>query len=129
MYLRHTTRVKDGKAHTYWRLVRSVRVGRKVVQQTVAQLGELDAEGRASMRLTESFAMLPAASVSGFYFAHPQACYFGVGRIGRDQAEDYARRRGVDLATAERWLSPILGYEPEGAPAGAARAASPGGRG
>ncbi|OGL67710.1 MAG: methionine synthase [Candidatus Tectomicrobia bacterium RIFCSPLOWO2_12_FULL_69_37] len=89
----------------------------------------LNAGERASMRLTESFAMLPAASVSGFYFAHPQACYFGVGRIGRDQAEDYARRRGVDLATAERWLSPILGYEPEGAPAGAARAASPGGRG
>jgi hypothetical protein len=50
MYLRHTTRVKDGKAHTYWRLVRSVRVGRKVVQQTVAQLGELDAEGRAQAR-------------------------------------------------------------------------------
>ena len=50
MYLRHTTRVKDGKAHTYWRLVRSVRVGRKVVQQTVAQLGELDAEGRAHAR-------------------------------------------------------------------------------
>ena len=47
MYLRHATRVKDGKAHTYWRLVRSVRMGRKVVQQTVAHLGELDAEGRA----------------------------------------------------------------------------------
>ncbi|MBI3126097.1 MAG: methionine synthase [Candidatus Tectomicrobia bacterium] len=75
----------------------------------------LDAEGRASMRLTESFAMLPAASVSGFYFAHPQACYFGVGRIGRDQAEDYARRKGMDLPTVERWLSPVLGYEPAGA--------------
>jgi 5-methyltetrahydrofolate--homocysteine methyltransferase len=86
--------------------------------------GLLDAERRVSMRLTESFAMLPAASVSGFYFAHPQACYFGVGRIGRDQAEDYARRKGVDLPTVERWLSPILGYEPERAPARGAEVAS-----
>ncbi|MBI3024922.1 MAG: methionine synthase, partial [Candidatus Tectomicrobia bacterium] len=83
----------------------------------------LDAEKRASMRLTESFAMLPAASVSGFYFAHPQACYFGVGRIGRDQAEDYARRRGVDLPAVERWLSPILGYEPGGGDKGPVPAA------
>ncbi len=55
----------------------------------------------------------PAASlVSGFYFSHPQSHYFAVGRIDRDQVEDYARRRGWDLRTAERWLAPILGYEP-----------------
>ncbi len=72
----------------------------------------LDAERRAGIRLTESFAMLPAASVSGYYFSHPDSQYFGIGRIGRDQVEDYARRRGVDLAQAEKWLAPILGYEP-----------------
>ena len=56
--------------------------------------------------------MLPAASVSGFYFAHPQARYFAVGKLGRDQLESYAARKGVPLAEAERWLSPNLGYEP-----------------
>ena len=76
--------------------------------------GLLGAEG-AGMALTESFAMTPAASVSGLYFAHPQAHYFGVGKIDRDQVEDYARRKGWDLATAERWLSPILNYDPAGA--------------
>jgi 5-methyltetrahydrofolate--homocysteine methyltransferase len=65
------------------------------------------------MELTEHFAMLPAASVSGIYLAHPQARYFTVGRIGRDQVEDYARRRGVPLGEAERWLSPNLAYDPE----------------
>jgi 5-methyltetrahydrofolate--homocysteine methyltransferase len=80
----------------------------------------LDAERLAGIRLTESGAMLPAASVSGWYFAHPDAAYFGVGRVGRDQVEDYARRKGWSLAEAERWLAPNLGYEP-GAPAGAAR--------
>jgi 5-methyltetrahydrofolate--homocysteine methyltransferase len=64
------------------------------------------------MDLTESLAMTPPASVSGLYFAHPQAEYFGVGRIDRDQVEDYARRKGWDLDTAERWLAPILAYEP-----------------
>ena len=64
------------------------------------------------MQLTESFAMTPPASVSGLYFAHPEAHYFGVGKIDRDQVHDYARRKGWDLATAERWLSPILSYEP-----------------
>jgi 5-methyltetrahydrofolate--homocysteine methyltransferase len=59
--------------------------------------------------LTESFAMMPPASVSGLYLSHPQAKYFNVGRIGRDQLEDYARRKGVDLALAERWLGPSLG--------------------
>jgi 5-methyltetrahydrofolate--homocysteine methyltransferase len=71
----------------------------------------LDAENVASIRLTESFAMHPAASVSGIYFAHPQAKYFSVGKIGRDQVEDYARRKGVPLDEAERWLRPNLAYE------------------
>jgi 5-methyltetrahydrofolate--homocysteine methyltransferase len=72
----------------------------------------LDA-GQLGMALTESFAMTPAASVSGLMFAHPAARYFTVGRIGRDQAEDYAGRRGVPLAEAERWLRPNLAYDPE----------------
>jgi 5-methyltetrahydrofolate--homocysteine methyltransferase len=71
----------------------------------------LDAEARAGITLTESFAMLPTAAVSGYYFWHPQAQYFGVGKIERDQAEDYARRKGQDLATTERWLAPILNYD------------------
>ena len=68
----------------------------------------LDAGNAAGMILTESNAMLPTSAVSGFYFGHPEASYFGVARIGRDQLEDYARRRGVDLETAERWLRPNL---------------------
>jgi 5-methyltetrahydrofolate--homocysteine methyltransferase len=72
----------------------------------------LDAHGTARIELTESFAMLPAASVSGFYFAHPGASYFGLGRVGKDQIADYARRRGVSLAQAETWLAPNLSYEP-----------------
>jgi 5-methyltetrahydrofolate--homocysteine methyltransferase len=68
---------------------------------------------RAGIELTESCAMLPAASVSGLYFAHPEAKYFTVGRIGRDQVEDYARRKGVSVTEAERWLTPNLAYEPE----------------
>ncbi len=64
------------------------------------------------MSLTESCAMLPTASVSGWYFAHPEAAYFGVGRIARDQVEDYAARKGWTVAEAERWLAPQLGYEP-----------------
>jgi 5-methyltetrahydrofolate--homocysteine methyltransferase len=65
----------------------------------------------AGMTLTESFAMWPAASVSGWYFAHPEARYFGTGKIGKDQLQDYARRKNMDIATAERWLAPILAYE------------------
>jgi len=72
----------------------------------------LQAETNAGMALTESFAMSPPASVSGLYFGHPDSHYFGVGKIDRDQVEDYARRKGWDLATAERWLSPILNYDP-----------------
>ena len=68
----------------------------------------LDAETNAGISLTESFAMWPVSAVSGFYFGHPEAEYFGVARIGRDQLEDYAARRGVDIATAERWLRPNL---------------------
>jgi len=63
------------------------------------------------MRLTESFAMLPAASVSGFYFSHPDSSYFAVGKIGEDQVADYARRKAISRAEAERWLAPNLAYE------------------
>jgi 5-methyltetrahydrofolate--homocysteine methyltransferase len=73
--------------------------------------GLLDAE-RLGMGLTESFAMTPPASVSGLIFAHPLSRYFALGRIGRDQAEDYAARKGVTLSDVERWLRPNLGYEP-----------------
>jgi 5-methyltetrahydrofolate--homocysteine methyltransferase len=72
----------------------------------------LEAEERAGMRLTDSFAMYPAASVSGLYFAHPEARYFAVGKIGRDQVEDYARRKGMPVGEVERWLSPNLNYDP-----------------
>ncbi|WP_434784985.1 methionine synthase [Qipengyuania zhejiangensis] len=68
----------------------------------------LDAERNVGLSLTENFAMYPTAAVSGFYFGHPEAQYFGVARIGRDQLEDYAQRRGIDMATAERWLRPNL---------------------
>ncbi len=68
----------------------------------------LDAHHATGISLTESFAMLPTAAVSGFYFGHPQAQYFGVARVGRDQLADYATRRGIDLAVAERWLRPNL---------------------
>ena len=71
----------------------------------------LDAERSTGISLTESFAMLPTASVSGFYFSHPQATYFPVGKLGADQAEDYARRKGMPLAAVERWLTANLGYE------------------
>jgi 5-methyltetrahydrofolate--homocysteine methyltransferase len=72
----------------------------------------LDAE-EAGIRLTETFAMIPGAAVSGIYLHHPQARYFSVGRVTRDQVADYARRKGIDVAEAERWLRPNLGYEPE----------------
>jgi 5-methyltetrahydrofolate--homocysteine methyltransferase len=71
----------------------------------------LRVEENAGITLTESFAMLPAAAVSGYYFAHPESQYFGVGKIERDQVEDYARRKGMDVAAVERWLSPNLNYE------------------
>jgi 5-methyltetrahydrofolate--homocysteine methyltransferase len=71
----------------------------------------LDVENAASIRLTENFAMHPAASVSGIYFAHPEARYFPVGKIGRDQVEDYARRKGIPVDEAERWLRSNLAYD------------------
>jgi 5-methyltetrahydrofolate--homocysteine methyltransferase len=73
----------------------------------------LDAERNADMLLTESCAMLPASSVSGFYLSHAESSYFAVGKIGRDQLEDYARRKGMESAEIERWLAPYLAYEPE----------------
>ena len=79
----------------------------------------LEPDRRIGLELTESFAMMPGAAVSGFYFSHPQARYFGTGKIARDQVEDYAARKGWTLAEAERRLGPVLGYEP-----GAARTAT-----
>ena len=72
----------------------------------------LDVEANIGMSLTENFAMRPAASVSGMYFAHPESNYFGLGRIDADQVADYAERKGWDVKTAERWLAPNLGYDP-----------------
>jgi len=72
----------------------------------------LGAEAATGIALTESCAMLPASSVSGWYFNHPDSKYFGVGKIGRDQIEDYARRKGWPVAMAEKWLGPYLDYEP-----------------
>jgi 5-methyltetrahydrofolate--homocysteine methyltransferase len=83
-------------------------------KQTLFQL--LSAED-LGIELTETFATSPASSVSGIYLAHPKARYFSVGRIGRDQAEDYAARKGMALGEVERWLRPNLAYEPEAAPA------------
>ena len=77
-------------------------------KQTLFDL--LDAEDNAGIKLTESFAMWPGAAVSGLYFAHPQSRYFGLGKIGKDQVEDYAKRKGWSLAKAEKWLAPVLAY-------------------
>ena len=70
----------------------------------------LDAELRAGVGLTESFAMNPPASVSGLYFSHPDSAYWALGKIEKDQVEDYARRKGWDMRIAERWLGPVLNY-------------------
>ena len=72
----------------------------------------LDVKANTGIELTDGMAMWPGAAVSGWYFSHPQSQYFVVGRIGKDQVEDYASRKGWTLAEAERWLSPNLGYEP-----------------
>ena len=77
-------------------------------KQTLFNL--LDVETRIGVTLTESFAMLPPSSVSGLYFAHPDAQYFAVGKIGKDQIEDYAVRKGTAAEKAEYWLGPNLGY-------------------
>ena len=71
----------------------------------------LDATNNASMALTEHFAMTPAASVSGFYFSHPESKYFNVGKIMRDQVAAYAERKQMELAECEKWLSPVLNYD------------------
>ena len=84
-------------------------------KQTLFDL--LDATRHTGITLTESFAMWPGAAVSGLYFAHPDAAYFGVGKIDRDQIEDYAARKGWSVETAERWLAPILSYTPRRAAA------------
>ena len=73
----------------------------------------LDAEAQAGIKLTESFAMWPGSAVSGLYFSHPESHYFGVGKVERDQVEDYAARKGWTLEEAERWLSPVLNYDPK----------------
>ncbi len=77
----------------------------------------LDVEAAIDLRLTESFAMFPTAAVSGFYFSHPDARYFSVGQLSRDQVESYAGRKGMTVAEVERWLSPNLGYDPAAADA------------
>jgi 5-methyltetrahydrofolate--homocysteine methyltransferase len=71
----------------------------------------LDVERNAGIRLTESYAMYPTAAVSGWYLAHPEARYFAVGKIDREQVEDYARRKGMSVEEAQRWLAPNLGYD------------------
>jgi 5-methyltetrahydrofolate--homocysteine methyltransferase len=81
----------------------------------------LDAENKAGIRLTESFAMWPGSSVSGLYFAHPESKYFAVGKLGRDQLLDYRRRKGVTLETVEKWLGPYLNYDPANTPLLAAK--------
>jgi 5-methyltetrahydrofolate--homocysteine methyltransferase len=73
----------------------------------------LQPDQRIGLNITESFAMIPTAAVSGWYFAHPEARYFAVGKVNRDQVEDYARRKGMSLPEAERWLAPNLGYDPD----------------
>ena len=75
----------------------------------------LCAEKNTGITLTENFAMYPAAAVSGFYFSHPESKYFAVGKIDRDQVEDYSRRKGLDLRIVERWLAPNLNYDPDAA--------------
>jgi 5-methyltetrahydrofolate--homocysteine methyltransferase len=75
----------------------------------------LDSE-RIGVRLTESFAMWPGAAVCGLYFSHPQSAYFGVGKIERDQVEDYAKRKEWSISECERWLAPILNYETHASP-------------
>jgi 5-methyltetrahydrofolate--homocysteine methyltransferase len=76
----------------------------------------LDAEAATGVTLTESMAMWPGSSVSGLYIGHPDSYYFGVGKVERDQVEDYARRKGMDVEEAERWLAPVLNYTPSATP-------------
>ena len=73
----------------------------------------LDVAASIGLRLTESYAMYPTAAVSGFYFAHPDAKYFAVGKVDRDQVGSYAERKGISVVEAEKWLAPNLGYDPD----------------
>ena len=73
----------------------------------------LNVEKNVGIHLTENFAMVPTAAVCGWYFSHPDSRYFGVGMINRDQVHDYAKRKGMDMREAERWLGPNLGYDPD----------------
>jgi len=77
----------------------------------------LEVEQNIELRLTESYAMFPTAAVSGFYFSHPEACYFSVGKVGRDQVSSLAERKKLPQREIERWLAPNLGYEPSEADA------------
>ena len=77
-------------------------------KETICRI--LDCEKSIGIKLTESFALMPSASLVGLYFSHPQSKYFGVGKIGSDQVKDYAERKGLSLSECEKWLSPILGY-------------------
>jgi 5-methyltetrahydrofolate--homocysteine methyltransferase len=70
----------------------------------------LDVEKNIGMALTDSLAMIPTAAVSGLYFSHPQSTYFGIGKINKEQVEDYAKRKNMSFETIEKWLSPVLGY-------------------
>ncbi|MBX9741678.1 MAG: hypothetical protein K2X62_16505, partial [Beijerinckiaceae bacterium] len=79
-------------------------------KETIFRL--LEAERRIGVRLTESFAMWPGSSVSGLYIAQPESYYFGVAKVERDQVEDYAARKNMSIAEVERWLAPILNYNP-----------------
>ncbi len=92
-------------------------------KQTLWRL--LDVEGRTGIKLTESYAMWPGASVSGLYFGHSESKYFGVGKLGRDQVLDYRTRKGMTLEVVERWLGPYLNYDPESAAASAIPTAVP----
>jgi len=91
-----------------------------VAFQHLGDVRLLDAEAQAGITLTESFAMWPGAAVSGLYFAHPDSHYFGVGKIERDQVEDYAARKSWTIEEAERWLGPVLNYDPKHARSAAA---------
>ena len=71
----------------------------------------MDVDTKAGITLTESYAMWPGAAVSGLYLAHPDSHYFGVGKVERDQVEDYARRKGWSISECERWLAPVLNYD------------------
>ncbi|HGG59477.1 MAG TPA: methionine synthase, partial [Gammaproteobacteria bacterium] len=71
----------------------------------------IEPDKRIGIELTESYAMRPGASVSGWYFAHPESRYYGLGKIQRDQVEEYAERKGMGIETVERWLAPVLGYD------------------